>query len=169
MQQQINIQSQLGNASREDFQEANARYDAIRPYLATRHSEASVYPSGTPSVRSRRRWIVAYEAAEQEYGCGYIGLLPSENLGGIDCRRCLRGPRAKMVEFIDQEFESIRNEGVLKLGADVWPSAMQSRRRSIRHRGQLSLGLFASGRGGNKRSSVKENGLHTLTNPFIGA
>jgi putative transposase len=113
MQQQINIQSQLGNASREDFDEANARYDAIRPYLNTGIPKHQFTPPGTPSVRSRRRWIGRYEAAEQEYGCGYIGLLPDENLGN----RLPKMPertRAKMVEFIDQEFESIRNEGVIQ-------------------------------------------------------
>jgi len=111
IQQQISIQNQLGEASREDFDEANMRYDAIRPYLATGIPKHEPTPPGTPCVRSRRRWIVAYEAAEQEYGCGYIGLLPTENLGNRLPKMPERA-RAKMIEFIDQEFESIRNEGV---------------------------------------------------------
>lgn len=111
IQQQLNIHNELAAASRDDFDEANKRYEAIQPYLATGISNSEPTPAGTPSVRSRRRWIAAFVAAEQEYGCGYIGLLPNDNLGNPAPKLSER-IRAKMVEFIDQEFESIRNEGV---------------------------------------------------------
>ena len=156
IQQQISIQSQLGEASREDFDEANMRYDAIRPYLATGVPKHEPTPPGTPCVRSRRRWIVAYEAAEQEYGCGYIGLLPKENLGNRLPKMPERA-RAKMVEFIDQEFESIRNEGVTQswrrymgiCDAESPPLDPPSRAtfsRAIRHRPRWQQTLKRQGR-----------------------
>ena len=111
LQQQRQIHDELAAASRDDFDEANKRYEAIQPYLATGISNSEPTPPGTPSVRSRRRWIAAFEAAEQEYGCGYIGLLPNENRGNPAPKLSERA-RVKMVEFIDQEFESIRAEGV---------------------------------------------------------
>jgi hypothetical protein len=60
-------------AAPEALADANRRYDIIKPYL-----NGQIPPSeGTDtSERTLRYWKAKYRKAEQEYGCGFIGLIP---------------------------------------------------------------------------------------------
>jgi len=58
----------LCRARPDDLVEANRRYEILQPYLS-KHPPAEI-------TRTIRRWRNAYQAAEDIYGNGYIGLLP---------------------------------------------------------------------------------------------
>jgi putative transposase len=62
------IREALSRASPKAQQEANAR---LRHILAYRRGEPI-----TVTPRSIQRWTAAYRAAEEQHGCGYLGLLP---------------------------------------------------------------------------------------------
>ena len=61
------VREVLSRASPKAQEKANQRLSQILAYV--RGEEISVTP------RSVQRWIVAYRGAEEQYGCGYLGLL----------------------------------------------------------------------------------------------
>lgn len=73
------------SASPKTQQEANRRLEQILLYAQGGET--------TTSLRSIHRWVRAYQAAEEQYGCGYIGLLDRV----ADCgNRTRRIPDASM-------------------------------------------------------------------------
>jgi len=67
----------LAQASPAALAEANRRYASIAPLL---HGAAS--PANAPPARTLRLWVAAFRHAEQQYGSGYVGLLPRWNQRG---------------------------------------------------------------------------------------
>jgi putative transposase len=94
-------------ASPEALAEANRRYAIIKPYLDEQLSPSE--KSDTPE-RTLRYWKAKYKKAEQEYGCGFIGLIPQwsgnptprysdEDLNFID-------------KIIEEEYENYKQKNV---------------------------------------------------------
>ncbi len=111
--QETQIQDRLATASPDHCRKANDHYTAIQPYLKKGLSHFETLEEGEGSVRSRRRWILAYQRAEEECGCGFLGLLPKPNAGNRSPRLPER-LRTMMNTFIDEQYESIRNESIIQ-------------------------------------------------------
>ncbi len=69
------VRDMLLSASPTDLAEANRRYWIIAPRLHGRPINET-----TPD-RTIRFWLANYRRAEENYGCGFVGLIPQKNLG----------------------------------------------------------------------------------------
>lgn len=97
----------LTQASPEDLAKAHHRYAIIAPEL---RGEVNAQPEQM-SDRTKMRWIANYRAAEKEYGVGFIGLIPRTRQRGNRTQRMPDGTQALMIEFIDQQYETIKQQG----------------------------------------------------------
>lgn len=110
------IQHRLFLASETDLAEATHRFHIIA--LALRSEPHDPIPS-----RTLRRWIAAYRTAQIEHDCGYLGLLPKPNHGN-PVNRLTEEARSLMAEFIDKDYESLKQKtmyttwSALKLACD---------------------------------------------------
>jgi putative transposase len=110
------IQQHLFLASETDLAEATHRFHIVA--LAMRGETHDAVP-----VRTLRRWIAAYRAAQIEHDCGYLGLLPKPNHGN-PVNRLSEEARSLMMEFIDKDYESLKQKtmyatwSALKLACD---------------------------------------------------
>ncbi len=61
----------MNAASPADLEQANRRFHSVIAYLEG-------LPSGYQDINERtlRRWVKQFRFAEENYGCGYVGLLP---------------------------------------------------------------------------------------------
>jgi putative transposase len=91
----------LKKASTEDLISANRRYSLLKPYL-----EGQSVTNGIPKQRTLRRWLHNYRQAEQKYGYGYIGLIPSERNKGNRNRKLSQQVIELLSKFIDEEYEN---------------------------------------------------------------
>src|SRR6266487_4473711 len=73
---------------------------AVQALLYGSLSEVTV----TVSPRTLRRWKAQYQAAEAQYGCGYIGLIPQTNKRGNRTPRSDAVARELLDEAIKQEY-----------------------------------------------------------------
>jgi putative transposase len=100
------VMERLSRATPEDLREANRRYDAISEYL-NRDGEVDV----TIPVRTCRRWLSQYRAAENEYGNGYVGLLPRCGARGNRLRKLPTRAIELMEQAIRDEYETLKQKG----------------------------------------------------------
>jgi putative transposase len=99
----LEAQCQLIKASQADLREANRRADLVRARLrGSQPADQSV------SERTLRLWAARYRAAETAYGAGYLGLLPQTARRGNRARKLPEQTLNLMSEFIDREYETIR-------------------------------------------------------------
>jgi len=110
------IQQRLLLASEADLEQATHRFHLVSEALRGK----------TPAVappRTLRRWIAAYRTAEEQYGNGYIGLLPLPNHGN-PASKLPEKSRSLMGEFIDKDYETVKQKtmymtwSALKLACD---------------------------------------------------
>jgi putative transposase len=97
----------LTMAGPEDLTIAYHRYISIAPDLGR---EISTQSERVPD-RTKRRWIANYRAAENKYGVGLVGLIPRIRYRGNQTQRLPKETRALMTEFIDQQYETIKQQG----------------------------------------------------------
>ena len=101
------VQQLLLKARSEDLETANARYEAIKPYL----EENS--PPITKASRSIRRWREQYQQAQKLYGenHGYVGLLP-KHLDKGHHQKLEPALLDFMAEFIKKHYFTAKNRRV---------------------------------------------------------
>lgn len=92
-------------ASLEDQAEALNRYQAIKPYLEGEKPEEEEH-----SPRTIRDWKAKYLKAQQNEGCGYLGLLSHRQAKGNRQRKLPQGTIDLMEEFIDQQYETLKQK-----------------------------------------------------------
>src|SRR5436853_6623650 len=78
----------------------DTRLIAVQALLYGSLSEITV----TVSPRTLRRWKAQYQAAEVQYGCGYIGLIPQTNKRGNRTPRSDAVARELLDEAIKREY-----------------------------------------------------------------
>ena len=78
----------------------DTRLIAVQALLYGSLSEVAV----TVSPRTLRRWKVQYQAAEVQYGCGYIGLIPQTSKRGNRTPRSDAIARELLEKAIKQEY-----------------------------------------------------------------
>ncbi len=79
---------------------ADTRLMAVQARLFGSPSEIAV----TVSARTLRRWKAHYQAAEVQYGCGYLGLLPQTSKRGNRTPKSDPTARELLEEAIKQEY-----------------------------------------------------------------
>ncbi len=92
-------------ASPEDQAEALERYKTIEPYLNGHPPE-----NETTSARTIRDWKAKYQAAQQKYGCGYIGLLSHRSAKGNRQRKLPEDTLAITEKFISEDYETLKQK-----------------------------------------------------------
>ncbi|BAY10853.1 TnsA endonuclease N-terminal domain-containing protein [Calothrix sp. NIES-2098] len=97
-------------ASPQDQEEALRRYKAIEPYLQGQPPEKE-----TISDRTIRDWKAKYLAAQQNCGCGYIGLLSHSHAKGNRNRKLPKNTLALMEEFILEDYETIKQKKMFEV------------------------------------------------------
>jgi len=108
----ITARERLARASPADFQEANRRYDIIVPHL----TGGTAVATSTP-VRTMRRWLAKWHAAEQMDQCGYVGLLPRLGQSGNYTRKLPEATLSLLDTFIATEYETLTQKPKLAVYA----------------------------------------------------
>ena len=96
----------FSSASPKDLAEANRRYSILEPYLK---ESLSLQNSDTPK-RTIRYWKSKYKRAEQEYGCGFLGLIPQNK--GNNTSRYSEEDLAFVDQIIEEEYENFKQKNV---------------------------------------------------------
>lgn len=95
----------LAAARPEDLQEANRRYQLLRPVLTGEVPTAAPVPA-----RTLRAWKAQYQQAEQRYSCGYVGLLPQHAQKGNRQAKLSEATRALQEQFIAEHYETLKQK-----------------------------------------------------------
>ena len=96
---------EIRKASEQELAVANERLRHVAIHLKNRRRSG-----GSPiPVRTLRRWVTAYRAAEINLGSGYLGLLP-EPRGGNTTPKLPEDSRTAMSEFIASDFETLKQK-----------------------------------------------------------
>ncbi|MEA5603257.1 TnsA endonuclease N-terminal domain-containing protein [Nostoc sp. UHCC 0252] len=96
---------QFYKASPEDQAEALRRYKVIEPYLKGNPPENETVPE-----RTIRHWKLKYLAAQQQYSCGYIGLLSHRSAKGNRTRKLPEETLVLMEKFILDDYETLKQK-----------------------------------------------------------
>lgn len=101
------VQKLLLKACPQDLETANARYEAIKPYLEPNA------PAITKASRSIRRWRKQYQSAQKLYGDmhGYVGLLPKHLEKGHH-KKLEPALLDLMTDFIEKHYFTAKNRRV---------------------------------------------------------
>jgi len=94
----------LNQTGPEAMKVADTRLMAVQALLYGNPSEIAV----TVSARTLRRWKAQYQAAEVQYGCGYLGLLPQTSKRGNRTPKSDPVARELLEEAIKQEYGEAR-------------------------------------------------------------
>ncbi|MEQ8999016.1 MAG: DDE-type integrase/transposase/recombinase [Coleofasciculus sp. B1-GNL1-01] len=97
----------LAKASVDDCVEANRRYSIISPYL-TGELQTS---NQVVSARTIRRWLRSWRNAVEQYGCGYVGLLPRVSSKGNHQPKLPQTTQKIVDEFIDNSYLNLKQQG----------------------------------------------------------
>jgi transposase InsO family protein len=95
----------LHQASPQDLQAANQRYQIIAPVLKGHKELAEAVPE-----RTWRRWVQRYRQAEQSWGCGYIGLIPLRSRRGNREAKIATECQELVAQFIEEQYETIKQK-----------------------------------------------------------
>ena len=106
----LDAREQLAPMTPGGLEEANRRYKIIQPYL----NGERVKERGAPA-RTIYRWLARYRTAETTLGTGYLGLLPHHHECGNRRRRVSEETQKLMAEFIDQQYETVKQKRKLEV------------------------------------------------------
>ncbi len=95
----------LHQASPQDLQAANQRYQIIASVLKGHKELAEAVPE-----RTWRRWVQRYRQAEQSWGCGYIGLIPLRSRRGNREAKMATECQELVAQFIEEQYETIKQK-----------------------------------------------------------
>src|SRR5262249_7085470 len=95
------VREWMMQADKAALREANHRYRIILPVLEGQ----SLANCPTPA-RTVRDWVAKYRAAEENFGCGYVGLLPKVQERGNREPRFKEEVMGVLDQFIDKEYEN---------------------------------------------------------------
>jgi putative transposase len=102
-QTMLEVQRQMNAASPADLEQANRRFNSVIAYLQG-------IPSGYQDINERtlRRWLKQFRIAEENYSCGYVGLLPKTRERGNRKAKAPSESRDLLDKFIAEHFETPR-------------------------------------------------------------
>ena len=94
----------MDRATPDDQRQATARFEKVIAYL---NGEKERY-AGVPP-RTLHRWVARFREAEEQLGCGYVGLLSRKASQGNREPKAPSAPRKLMDTFITEQFETPRH------------------------------------------------------------
>jgi len=94
----------LSAASEQDLAIANRRFAMVRQHLAG--------DSYSTPARTLRLWTAQYKSAREQYGSGYLGLLPKTPNKGNRTSRLSEASRELLVQFIENDYEILRQKSL---------------------------------------------------------
>ncbi len=99
----LEVQRTLKEASPAELEQANHRFHAVQAYL-----QGQIQGYQDINKRTLRRWVKQFRHSEENYGCGYIGLVPRTGKRGN--RKPKAPPESKELldQFIAEHFETPR-------------------------------------------------------------
>jgi transposase InsO family protein len=100
------ISTLLSAASEDDLRVANQRFDVVRCRL---NGEPPLEGSPVPE-RTIRLWVANYKEAKEQYGSGYLGLIPRTSLRGNRGSKLLEESRTLLNQFIEKDYETIKQK-----------------------------------------------------------
>jgi putative transposase len=96
----------LSTASEESLKVANHRFEVVRRRLnGERPLEAAPVPE-----RTLRLWVSNYKHAQEQYGSGYLGLIPKSSQRGNRGSKLPEESRALLNQYIEQDYETIKQK-----------------------------------------------------------
>ena len=96
----------LATASEEDLKVANRRYEFVQQWLnGERISDQASVPE-----RTLRFWIACYRQAKEQYGSGYVGLIPKTGQRGNRANKLSAESQALLDEFIAKGYETLKQK-----------------------------------------------------------
>ena len=102
----LNIHSEvfrlLAAASKNDLAAANRRFNLVKRRLAGEELTHSV------PARTMRLWIAQYRLAKDQYGNGYVGLLPKTSKRGNRTRRLPDESSNLLIQFVENDYENLK-------------------------------------------------------------
>lgn len=98
-------QERLASASPRQLQEANRRYEIIRPHLTGARITGGLVPA-----RTVHEWLRKYRLAAARYGSGLLGLLPRTHESGNRTSKLPALTRTLMDAFIQNEYETLKQK-----------------------------------------------------------
>ncbi len=99
----LEVQRTLNAASPADLEQANRRFHSVMAYL---QGQAHGYQD--VNERTLRRWVKQFRKAEENYGCGYVGLLPRTRERGNRKPKAPCESRELLDKLIAEHFETPR-------------------------------------------------------------
>jgi putative transposase len=101
------ISSYLKDASVDDLEEASRRYSIISPYLQGEKVDFSEI-----SERTFYRWVASWRYSEEQYGYGYLGLIPKNRKNHSRNQTKLSPQTQKIIdEFIHNDYLNLKQKG----------------------------------------------------------
>jgi putative transposase len=94
----------MDRATPDDQRQANVRFEKVIAYL---NGEKERYARVPP--RTLHRWVARFREAEEQLGCGYVGLLSRKASQGNREPKAPSAPRGLMDTFITEQFEAPRH------------------------------------------------------------
>lgn len=101
------INSKIAEASEQEIREANCRYKIILPILEG--AGINDLESVEVTQRTIRNWLNSYKQAEQQYGSGFIGLIPNIKKRGNRVSHLPDDTVNAIYKFLDEN-ETITNQ-----------------------------------------------------------
>ena len=96
----------LSTASEDDLKVANRRYELVQQRLnGERVSSETPVPE-----RTMRFWMACYRQAKEQYGSGYVGLIPKTGQRGNRGKKLSAGSQALLEEFITKDYETLKQK-----------------------------------------------------------
>ena len=96
----------LATASEEDLKVANRRYEFVQQWLnGERISDQASVPE-----RTLRFWMACYRQAKEQYGSGYVGLIPKTGQRGNRANKLSAESQALLDEFIAKDYETLKQK-----------------------------------------------------------
>ena len=102
----------LASASEHDLKTANDRFDLVHHHL---HQGVSAREMRVPE-RTLRLWTARYRRAKEEHGSGYVGRLPRTSCRGNRTQRLPDDTRKLLREFMERDYETLKQRSSSPLG-----------------------------------------------------
>lgn len=96
----------IEQADRNDYKEANRKAEIVRALM----SDVPLPSNIVIPERTLRDWTAKYRKAQEDYGNGYVGLLPRKRTGNTKCKLPAQS-RELLSEFIENDYETHKQKG----------------------------------------------------------
>jgi len=94
----------LAGASEQDLAAANRRFDLVKRHLAGEKAQHFI------PARTLRLWAAQYRHAKEQYGNGYVGLLPNTRQRGNRTSRLPEHSRNLLIQFVENDYENLKQK-----------------------------------------------------------